>query len=264
MGRLYRIAIIACILGLFVAWPVLAAEPNLVVNGSFEEGFGPTGVANGWTAFSNGGHVNYGWHPDNWRPVVWDGQWSQLLEINTGGQYGMEKNRSNGIYQTVDVVPGATYRLTLHGMVRSTEAGAVDTAYGYRVQVGIDYNGGTDCTALDRCCSAGWTEMNWWEWPRLKPGYYETYSTDVKASTAKMTLFIRALKKWATSNQEGDYNIDGVSLIMISPAPEPTPVPAPATQLPETGVGLALPLAGIVLGGVALGARGLRVWRKRS
>ena len=247
MRRLVRIARVVIAAGLVRVWPVQGAEPNLIRNGSFEEGF-TNGVANGWGSFSNGGHANYGWHADNWRPVVWDGQWSQLIEINTGGQEGVKPDRYAGIYQTVDVVPGTTYRLTLHGVVRSSEGSREASGWGYRLQWGIDYNGGSDWRALD---PAAWKELDWYEWPRLAPGYYETLSTDVTATSSKMTLFIRAWKKWGTVNQEGDFNVDGISLVALAPAAADQPA-----QLPQTGAGLAAPLAGILLGSVALAFAG--------
>lgn len=256
MERLLRIAIVVGLLGLFLVAPVQGADPNLIKNGSFEEGFLGNGVGKDWTAFSNGGHCNYGWHPDNWKPVVWDGQWSQLIEINTGGQEGIEPDRYAGIYQTVEVVPGATYRLTIRGMVRSTEGSTAVSKYGYRVQWAIDYNGGTDWRALDGCCKEAWHEMNWYEWPRTSPGWFETFSTDVKATSNKMTLFIRCWKKWGTPNQEADYNFDGISLVGPAPGTQPA-----QEELPQTGLGLAAPLAGLFLGALALGARKLRAYR---
>ena len=161
-----------------------------------------------------------------------------------------------GIYQTVDVVPGQTYRLTIHGLVRSTEGSTSASSYGYRLQWAVDLSGGTDWQKVGGGAAGAWQELNWKESPRLEPGAMETFATDITATSNKLTLFIRAWKKWGNPGEEGDYNVDGISLV---PVPAATPVPGsqPAT-LPQTGLGLAVPVAGLLLGAVALGVRRLR------
>jgi hypothetical protein len=252
MGRSLRIAAVALALILSLTLPAQGADPDLIRNGSFEEGFS-NGVGIGWGSFNNGGHCTYGYHQDTWAPVVWDGTSSQLLSIQTGGSN--EQDRYTGIYQTVAVVPGATYRLTIHGMVRSSEGSLQASGYGYRVQWAIDYAGGTDWTRVE---AGAWQELPWYEWPLQSSGYLETFSTEVKARGDRLTLFIRAWRKWGVPNQEADFNLDGISLVGPAPAAQTTPTPEAGGQLPQTGVGMVAPVAGLLLLGLALCTRALR------
>ncbi|MEJ2558782.1 MAG: hypothetical protein P8186_21720 [Anaerolineae bacterium] len=175
--------------------PTPIAATNVITNGGFEDGFVEgVGVAVGWGNFASG-DVFAGWYDDTWSKVVYEGEHAQLLELRGATQ----PNRYVGIYQMVSVVPNADYALTLHGLVRSDEGSVEASNYGYRMQYGIDYTGGT----------------NW------------------KTETDKLTLFIRGLKKWADEN-EGNYDIDGVSLVgPYHPGVQPTTTPMPG--MPETG-----------------------------
>jgi hypothetical protein len=244
MGRLFRISIVAVVLGLLVIVPVQGADPNLIKNGGFEEGFSG-GVGVGWGSFSNGGNASYGFRSDGWEPVLADGKASQLIVIKTGAGEG---DRYAGIYQTVPVVAGTTYKLTIHGMVRSTEGSVGASGYGYRLQWAIDYNGGTDWQSLE---PDAWHELDWYEWPLDTSGYLETFEGNVQATSGKLTLFIRAWKKWAEPSTEGSYNLDGISLVGTAPT---------GGLLPPTGAGLVLPvLAGLLVAAVL----GVRVYRAR-
>ena len=227
-----------------------ADYPNLVKNGSFEEGF-TNGVGNHWQAFHNGGLVDYGFHADDWDRVVWDGKYSQLIEISTKAYGGSEPDRYAGIYQVADVVPGARYDFNFHGMARSTEGNEGDSQYGYRILLGFDYDGGTDWQAVTE-----WTEMPWPEYPRLEPSYWKNYYKVIYPSSDKLTIFIRCWKKFRTVRQEGNFNIDGISLTGKAPTTISTVEEAPQESLPVTGLGTALPLLG--LGLVIVTARGLR------
>jgi hypothetical protein len=188
-----------------------------LTNGSFEEGFHstPAGfVGDGWQWFHNGGQATYGFYDDTWAPVVYDGQHSQLLEINTFGRGASDADRYSGIYQTVAVIPGETYELSLHGMLRALEDDPDRTGYNYRVQYGVDFSGGTDWMAV-----ANWVEIPWnTVHPRLTPGSMESYSTNIKATSTRMTLFVRVWKKWGTVSRELDVNLDAISLKGALPA----------------------------------------------
>ncbi|MDI7275609.1 MAG: hypothetical protein QME94_06490, partial [Anaerolineae bacterium] len=98
-----------------------------------------------------------------------------------------------------------------------------------------------------------WHELSWYEWPLESPGYIDTFSTDVKATSSKLTLFVRGWKKWKTVDSEGDFNLDGISLV----GPAPSGEGQQGSQLPSSGAGLILPGAGALLG-LALAARGGR------
>ncbi|MGQ9500726.1 MAG: hypothetical protein ACUVSF_04475 [Anaerolineae bacterium] len=205
------------------------AQPyNLIVNGSFEDGF-VEGVAIGWQPFATAG-VRAGWHDDTWRLVLYDGAHAQLLALKDAE----ERDRYVGIFQTVPVVPNADYILTLHGLVRSDEGSVKASEYGHRLQYGIDYTGGSDWQSRQ----IEWVELPWDEQPRIAPpsgGYrIETYTTTIRAQSALLTLFIRGWKKWVGTS-EGNYNVDGISLVMAQAAAPAAGISAPSPGMPQTG-----------------------------
>lgn len=218
-----RILISALLLALVAA---VVAVPGIqlaggaterLANGDFEEGFHftPAGlVGNGWQWFHNGGEATYGFYDETWAPVVYDGEHSQLLEINTFCRGGSDPDRYSGIYQTVAVVPGETYDLSLHGMLRALEDDPDRDNYSYRVQYGVDYDGGTDWTSVDNWVEIPWNTVH----PRLKPGSMESYSTSITATSPRLTLFVRVWKKWGTARRELDVNLDAISLKGAMPA----------------------------------------------
>jgi hypothetical protein len=218
------------------ATPTPGVAANLLVNGSFEEGFVEgQGQGNGWERFQNG-NVFAGWYDDSWDKVVCDGEHAQLLELTNA----RENDRYVGIYQTVNVVPNAEYALTLRGLVRSDSGSPQNSDYGFRMQYGIDYAGGTDWESSN----IEWIELMWDEQPREDPQgdiqyRYETFNTTVKATSDKLTLFIRGWKKWADA-VEGNYDLDCLSLVGpqapgTQPPPSSQPTATPAPGMPVTG-----------------------------
>jgi hypothetical protein len=203
-----------------------------ITNGSFEEGFGPDGVANGWKAFDNGGAVSYGRYDETWSKAIFDGQHAQLIEINSWKWFPTQPDRYSGIYQTISVVPGATYQLVINALMRTTEADMIASGYGYRVQYGIDFTGGQDWQAV-----ANWVDIGLnAEFPRTVSGPYFTYSGNITASGNRLTLFIRGWKKWAQPNREFDLDIDGVSLKGTTPVDTELPlVSLTVPQFPMVG-----------------------------
>lgn len=228
--------------------PPVAGPQNVILNGDFEAAWPDhQGVAPNWLPFDNGqGHA--GWYKDTWEKVVFDGKQAQLIEIITDQGQG---NRYAGIYQTVTVVPNAEYQLTIHGLVRSEEGSAQASNWGYRLQYGIDFNGGTDWTQV-----TNWVELPFDDHPRTDPNAtnvynYGTFTAKVVPTGKKLTLFIRAWQKFATG-LEGNYDVDGISLVgtgqtqaTATPTPTPgdtptptptfTPTPTSASPLPDTG-----------------------------
>ena len=212
----------------------IPSPANVIVNGGFEEGFVEgQGQGVGWGRFQNG-KAWAGWYDDTWTKVVYEGKHAQLLELKDA----KKNDRYVGIFQTVKVVPGAAYVLTLHGLVRSDSGSPQASDYGYRLQYAIDYKGGVNWEATD----IKWVELMWDEQPREdKTGdvqyRMETYTTTIKAETDKLTLFIRGWKKWADAG-EGNYDVDGVSLVgpQAPGGPQPGhPTVTPGPGMPETG-----------------------------
>ena len=94
-----------------------SAVQDLIINGGFEGGFQQEyGIGYGWGGFSNGNAV-VGWNFEDWEAVVSAGKYAQLIEIKEA----LEQNRYAGIYQTISVVPGQQYKLSLKGLIRSDE-----------------------------------------------------------------------------------------------------------------------------------------------
>jgi len=219
-----------------------AAPVNVIVNGGFEDGFvAGQGVGVGWGRFESG-FAMAGWYDDTWTKVVFEGKHAQLLELKNATQ---QDRAFVGILQTVNVVPGANYVLTLHGLIRSDE-GSPDISHGgYKMQYGIDFTGGIDWQSPN----ITWVELPWNDQPRQDPTGQNVYEMDsatanVTATAAKLTLFIRGQKKWP-DGLEGNYDIDGVSLVgaqqsaTATPGPTLTPRPTvPVTVTATTAPGL--------------------------
>jgi len=211
------------IIGLLFVYPAPAAlsqqaQPgvqDLLVNGGFEGGFQEDfGVGYGWGAFSNGNAV-VGWNYDDWSAVVGSGKYSQRIEI----KQALDQDRYAGIYQTISVVPGQQYKLTIHGVIRSDEGDVKSSDYGYRLQYAIEDKGGV---AWELVSPQAWQELPWDERPmQLAAGQgkypQQTFETTITAKTDKLTLFIRGWKKWL-NNGAGIFDLDDISF--VGPAPE--------------------------------------------
>lgn len=181
-------------------------------NGSFEEGFAPSGpgvVGSGWSPFHSGGRAQYGFYDETWIPVVYDGLHSQLIEINTWGHGGTDTDRIAGIYQTVDrLTPGAEYRLTLRGLLRVRAGDSDREGYNYRIQWGYTLDDSSDWTLV-----TNWAEVPWdMVYTRLDPGEMSEHVATFEAPASRITLFVRAWKKWGTMQRELDVNLDGLRL----------------------------------------------------
>jgi hypothetical protein len=196
----------------------VGAEGQFLTNGNFESGFSSKAkgmVGTGWGWFDNGGEATYGFYDETWMPVIYDGLHSQLIEINTFHRAGSDADRYAGIYQVVDgLTAGATYKLSLYGMLRALSDDDDRTGYNYRVQWGYDPNGGTDWTAV-----TNWKEIPWdTVYPRLNPGTMDNYTASFAAPSSKITLYARAWKKWGTAMRELDVNLDAITLKGYKPS----------------------------------------------
>jgi hypothetical protein len=225
---LRRIVLVSIVVLAVVATGVIALPRAFSANGTgerltnanFEEGFSADGVAQGWKRFDNGGAANYGWYDETWNRAIFEGKHAQLIEINSFKHMPTDPDRYAGIYQTVSVVPGATYQVVINALMRSTEANKIASGYGYRVQYGIDYTGGQNWQAVASWVDIGLND----EWPRTNPGAYFTYSGNISATGSRLTIFIRGWKKWAQPNREFDLDIDAVSLRGTTPVDAELPM----------------------------------------
>jgi hypothetical protein len=182
---------------------------------------GKHGVAQGWKSFDNGGAMTASFHPDTWVPVVYNGKYSQLIEINTFCHGASDPNRYAGIYQWIWVPKGTTCELCMHGLLRSLPGDPDPASWGYIVQVGIDHQWGNDWSALT---VEDWTDVPWDTVhpksappgidPDLTPDEkMDSFCMDFTSESDFITIFIRLWKKWATNNREVLLNLDAVSVM---------------------------------------------------
>lgn len=240
------------------------ATMDVIQNGSFEDGFvmhpdcGMVGT--GWGCFTNGGHATYGFYDDQWEPVVADGLHSQLIEINTKQYAASEPDRFAGIYQTVGLTRGASYTLKMMGGMREHQPNPTEDKYRYRVQWGFTTDGSTDWTKVTNWVELPWDKID----ERTAPTGLQSFSTSFVAPSPKVTLFIRAWKKWGNAYKELDVNIDAVSLtgqVVVKPHEALKPVavlPGPVVQHPAAPPVKVIPAEPPVLscGGPSLLANG--------
>jgi len=203
------------------------AAPNRVANGDFESGFAKLtygDVGKSWGHFVNGGRAAYGFYDEQWPPVIAGGSHGQLIEINTKGLAAADGDRYAGIYQTfTGLTKGATYELTVKGMLRGTGGGP--DAYRFEAQWGRNAGANADWT------KAAWTRMDLGSiYERTAPGSMGTYTVRFTAPDSAMALFLRGWMKWGTTETEMDLNLDGLSLRGCTTTTTPPAPPTPPTQ----------------------------------
>jgi hypothetical protein len=201
------------------------ASAKALVNGNFEGGFVEqpkcrwrsdlygVDVGAGWNCFTNQGAARYGFYGDTWPPVVADGHYSQLIEINTWGLQSAENDRYAGIYQTVPTLTGAEYRLSLRGMIRTTKLDG--DLWRYRVQIAYLPGANRDWRDVKSWIDVGWDTY----YPRTEPGVFSDYQTTLRPTSEKTTLFIRVWKKWGLVDEEIDVNLDTITFVKLEEPP---------------------------------------------
>ncbi|RMF05360.1 MAG: hypothetical protein D6768_01290, partial [Chloroflexi bacterium] len=217
---------------------------ELLQNGGFEEGFAGNGVGLGWQGFHTGdAQINFS--AESAGPFVRSGSSAQRISIDQTWQ----PDQFGGIFQTVEVVPGEPYTVTVHGQIRSSFGSVEASSYGYRLQMALDDGGGQNWQAIS---STGWIELPWPEQNLQGSEFtFSEHSIQFTPDTDSVTLFIRGWNKWPNGTL-GEYTLDDVS--MFGPQPgqvQLVEVPAPAggqpmvdKPLPETGFGDDYHLAG--------------------
>ena len=181
--------------------PVLGVTER-VRNGSFEGGFEDESLALGWSTFNNGSAI-YQFLEEVWPMAVYDGEGAQRIQVDGA----IQPDRYAGIYQTVNVIPGGTYRLSLHGQIRTGLGDAQASQYGYVMQLGFDYSGGQDWTQVDNWIDLPWDEQRF----DARELVFYDYEAAVAPPAPQMTLFIRAWNKWADPGRV-EYTVDEISL----------------------------------------------------
>ncbi len=208
----------------------LSTGENLLVNADFEGPFVPDPacglVADGWGCFTVGNHTVFIAQPETWAPAVRSGHQAQLLGILTPDP-GAPTDRAFGLYQTVNVVPSATYTLVLRGLIRADDDDP--DPWRYQVEWGYDPHGSTDWRAV-----SSWYEVPWYRYdPREHPGPYLEYRQTFTPTGERLTLFVRLRVKWGTWPREVILNLDDLALLGPRlrprlPAAGSTPTPTPS------------------------------------
>jgi hypothetical protein len=176
---------------------------NVLRNGDFEQGFQPNGVGLGWGNFNNSSGL-FSFHTDDWPSVTGEGEHTQFMRIRSAEL----PDRYLGIYQTANVLPGQTYTLSIRGLVRTNAGNVQHTDYGYRLEVGVDPLGGQNWKMVQ-----DWIELPWDEQLRLEEEFrVDESSTVVTARSDRLTVFVRAWKKWVDAG-EGAYDVDDIRLV---------------------------------------------------
>jgi len=232
------VVVVAAIAVSAIPQATLAANTNILANGNFESGFSSRDgcglVGNQWNCFTNGGAVNFGFHDDQWAPVLADGSHAQLISMDTKGISTPSNDRYAGIYQTVKAVNGADYALNLRGMIRSTKLDG--DPYRYVVQVGWTLGPQPNWAAV-----TNWQDTGWYDYfERESPGALSTFSTNIRAEYDYITLYVRVWQKWGIPDQELNVNLDAITLTGMAPGT--------AVVLAGTGGPVTTPIGGGVLG----------------
>ena len=184
---------------------VITEVGELLQNGGFERGFADNGVGTGWEAFStDGAAVNFS--AESAGVFIHGGQAAQRISIDKAFQ----PNQYGGIYQTVEVLPGEVYTLTVYGQIRSGFGNVDASSYGYRMQAALDQSGGANWQTIT---PTAWIELPWPEQAldEAAPAFSE-FSTQFVAESEQLKLFVRAWNKWPDGNL-GEYTLDDLSLV---------------------------------------------------
>ncbi|MCA9997540.1 MAG: hypothetical protein KDE56_17395 [Anaerolineales bacterium] len=228
---IYYLLVLIPILLLGAAAP-LAAEPaqqtNLLSNPGFEDPYNSDGSAGSWVRWhressadqfgdcANGYRKKPGWNAErNLTQFIREGSVSQLVGNNWD-------TWSGGVWQTVSVTPGTTYRFTFYGIGRGSNSRdeASDTSLNMNMRAGIDPNG-----------SGLWNDADVvWGGSGSPHEQWQSFSVEATATSDKMTVFTSA--DWAVQGVNQCRKLletwyDSASLVEVGPPPTNTPPPPP-------------------------------------
>ncbi len=205
---------------------------NLLINASFEQPF-VNGAADGWTTWHqetektddeclSGYHFRPKWNMETVGANVNNGIASQYVGNNWDTWAG-------GVYQTVDVTPGTTYRFSFFAKGRATSEPAPNPS-----DFGVDMN---VRAAVDPNGSGQWYDSDVVWGPSSSPhDNWQQFSVEATATGDKMTVFTSANLGVPGVNQCRQYLdtwYDNAELMAIAEAAPPTaPPPPPATAAP--------------------------------
>lgn len=207
------------------------AQTNLLANPSFEGntywqgGDSKLVVSEGWTGWWEGNPSGC----NNFRPEynlsidathVYLGAKSARY-FASGGTYNA------GLYQTVNVTKGKTYRFTIYGQGWATDNPSVaGSNSSIQMVVGIDPEGGSSPFVSRVVWSAAQSPMD----------VFAKFTVEAEAKADKITVFVRSKPDWCVA--WNDTYWDEASLVevdtSVTPTPQATSTPLPTATQPYT------------------------------
>ena len=200
---------------------------NLLTNPSFEQPY-VNGAAEGWSTWYmetektdseclSGYHYKPKWNMETMAQYVNNAIASQYIGNNWDTWGG-------GVYQTVAVTPGTTYRFSFFAKGRTTSEPAPapsETGINMNIRAGIDPNGSGQWYDGDVVWGASSSPHDNWQ----------QFSVEATATGDKITVFTSANLGVVGVNQCRQYLdtwFDNAELVAVGAPPPPTAPPAPA------------------------------------
>ncbi len=218
------------------------AQTNLLTNPGFEMPYQANGEANGWGRWhENSSEDQFGDCTNGYyKQPNWNAETNSAL-VNSGSvsqHVGMQwETWHAGVFQTVNVTPGSTYRFSIwaysHGGTNGVFEGS-DGDMNSQVQVGIDPNGSGLWYDSDTVWSGKINPLDGWQ----------QVSVEVTATGDKMSVYTSANWGIPGANQcraHVDTWFDTAELVEVGPPPTNTPVPQPTSPPPPPATNTPVP-----------------------
>lgn len=224
------------LLAILLAVPALpvgavpSQQTNLLTNPGFESPYNNDGAATGWVRWDRVssadqfGDCTNGYHKSP--------RWGMATDFVHGGSASQYVGNNwdtwaGGVWQTVSVVPGTTYRFTFYGRgYGSMDAGdPSSTGLNMNMRAGIDPNGSGLWLDSDVIWSASSSPHDTWQ----------QFAVETTATGNKITVFVAA--DWAVKGVNQCYKylntyFDDAALLETAPPATNTPPPPPTSPPP--------------------------------
>lgn len=209
---------------------VPSQQTNLLTNPGFESPYNNDGAATGWVRWDRVssadqfGDCTNGYHKSP--------RWGMATDFVHGGSASQYVGNNwdtwaGGVWQTVSVVPGTTYRFTFYGRgYGAMEAGDPSyTGLNMNMRAGIDPNGSGLWLDSDVIWSASSSPHDTWQ----------QFAVETTATGNKITVFVAA--DWAVKGVNQCYKylntyFDDAALLETAPPATNTPPPPPTSPPP--------------------------------
>ena len=215
------------------AMPVGAVPPqqtNLLTNPGFESPYDGDGSANGWVRWDRVSSADQfddcknGYHKSP--------RWGRATDFKHGGDSSQYVGNNwdtwaGGVWQTVSVVPGTTYRFTFYGR----GYGSMDSGDPSNTGLNMNMRGG-----LDPNGSGLWSDGDVvWSGTGSPHDTWQQFAVEATATGDKMTVFVAA--DWGIKGVNQCYKFlntyfDDAALVETAPPATNTPPPPPTSPPP--------------------------------